>query len=310
MVSRTWQTASMIRMMNVGSISGRACGHAMSSHCLRCMVSLGVCWRAPSTRHIWKLENDLLRLWRIYMDIEVVLWSAYVSFTCMLEMLHVRSMLICTSRQWCLMNVRWIPPTLSIIRMNLRHIVLHIASSALLRMTWNMMMNMWVHNVTSNGLLPISDLVVYLYAILLIMMRIIVTLLIFIWNYLGLTIIFTLSILAWLQSTEKRPGMIARSVTLVLINWSLNLRSAIGLLLLAFHDNILKKLNSFLHTISLIQPIGFGWLTSLSEVCIRLLILRGIKIHHLIVHVLLVIWCINLILVLIESFLVCASLAK
>ena len=264
MVSRTWQTASMIRMMNVGSISWRACRHAMSSHCLRCVVSLGVCWRAPSTRHIWKLENDLLRLWRIYMDIEVVLWSANVSFTWMLEMLHVRSMLICTSRQRCLMNVRWIAPTLSIIRMNLRHIVLHIPASVLLRMTWNMMMNMWVHNVTSNGLLTISDLVVYLYAILLIMMRIIVTLLIFIWNYLGLTIIFTLSILAWLQSTEKRPGMIARPVTLVLINWSLNLRSAIGLLLLAFHDNILKKLNSFLHTISFIQPIGVGWLTSLS----------------------------------------------
>lgn len=151
------------------------------------------------------------------------------------------------------------------------------------------MMNMWVHNVTSNVLLPISDLVVYLYAILLIMVRIVVALLIFIRNYLGLTIVFTLSILARLQPTEKRPGMITRPVTLVLINRSLNLRSTIRLLLLAFHDNILKKLNSFLHAISLVQPIGVSWLSSLSEVCIRLLILRGIDIHRLMVHILLVI---------------------
>lgn len=306
MVGCTWQTTAMMKVVHVGSIPWRACWHTMSSYCLRCVVGLRVCWRTP-TSDVWKLENYLLRLWRIYVDIEVILWSAYVSFTSMLVMLQMWSMLIGTSRQRCLVNMRWVATTLSIILMHLRHIVLHVASSTLLRMSRNMMMYMWMDNVTSNCLLPFSDLVVHLYAILLIMVRIVVALLVFIRNQLRLTIIFTLTILGRLQSTEKWSRMVARPVSLILINRCLNLRSTIGLLLLAFHDNILKKLNSFLHTISLIQPIRVTWL-SLSEGCIRLL--RSIKIHRLMVQVLLIIWCINLLLIMIKSFLVCSPLAK
>jgi hypothetical protein len=294
-----------MKVVHVGSIPWRVGGHAMSSHCLWSVVSLGVCWRTPAS-NIWKLEYYLLRLWGIYVNIEVILWSAYVSFTSMLEMLHMWGMLIGASWQRCLVNVRWVTSTLCVILMHLGHIVLHVASSTLLRMTRNMMMYMWMNNVTCYSL-PISDLIIHLYAILLVMVRIVVALLVFIRNHLRLTIIFTLTILTRLQSTKKGTGMITRSV---LINRRWDLRSTIGLLLLAFHDNILKKLNSFLHAISLIQPIWVAWLPSLSKGCIRGLILRGIKIHRLMVHILLVIWCINLLLVLIESFLVCSPLAK
>lgn len=309
MVGSTRQTTAMMKMVNVRSISWGASGHAMS--CLRWVVSLGVCWWTP-TYHVWKLENYLLRLWRINVDIEIVLWSPYISITTMLEMLHMWCMLISASRQRCLMNVRWVAATLSIILMHLRHrIVLHVAPTTLLRMSRNMMMYMWMDNVTSTVLLTISELVVYLYARLLILVRIIIALLIFIRNQLRLTIIFSLSILARLQSTKKWPRMIARPVSLILIDWSLNLRSGIGVLLLAFHDNILKKLDSFLHAISLIQPIGLAWLPSLSESCIGLLILRLINFHRLVIQLLLlVIWNINLLLVPVKGFLVCALLGK
>lgn len=196
MVGSARQTATMVEMVDVGCVSWRTCGHAVACHCRRWMMGLRVGW-GTLTNNVWKLENYLLWLGRIDMDIEVVLRSTYVSFATMLEMLQMWSMLVSASWQRCLVDMRWVASTLRIILMHLRHrVVLHVSSCTLLRMAWNMMMDMWMYNVASTSLLTISDLVVHLNASLLIIMSVVVTLLIFIWNHLRLTIIFTLSILA------------------------------------------------------------------------------------------------------------------
>ncbi len=310
-VAGTRQATMVLKVVDMRCIARGVCRHPMAGNCGRRMMGLRVGWRSSSDI-IWKLENDLLRLGGVYVNVKVVLRCANSSISNMLEMLHMWGMLIGASRQRCLMDVRWVDSTLRIILMHLRDlIVLHVAASTLLRVTWNVMMDMRMNNVASTILLSISDLIIYLNASLLLVLSIVVALLVFIRDQLWLTINFSLSILARLKATEEWARMIARSIiALVLISWRLNLGSDIRLLLLLpFHD-VLKKLHTFLHAVSLLRAINSVRLTSQHYRCIWLMADRGRRYHLLAVDVLLTRHNIHMLLFLVESLLVCASLIK
>jgi hypothetical protein len=120
-------------------------------------------------------------------DVEIVLRSGYCSPILMLEVLKVRRM-VSRPRKWCCVNMGWVRAAWAslIIVMHLRYLViLHKTSIRCLMMTRDMVMNMRMNNVISTCHLMLITLIK---GWRLAIMGIIIDILVFIRDHIGLSV--------------------------------------------------------------------------------------------------------------------------